>query len=158
MKKKTVKKHDKFSQRLTNLFGNLGRGNTDTVGVAVEEHTLALTLGTLSRLNPLAGTGAGPEGLDEASPASLSLSAVVVAHDLLDGLAGLIGVVEGDVANIVVQNVGFDDAVEDVAAHESKVTVNGGGSPAGKAPHLRLVVRQSWVSVLQEGDGDCGSS
>jgi hypothetical protein len=45
--------------------------------------------------------------------------------------------------------------VEDVTADEAEVTVDGGGSAAGKAPHLGLVVGESGVGVLQEGDGDC---
>lgn len=138
------------------LFGdNLGRGNTDAVGVTEEQNTLALALGALGGLNPLASAGRGPHGLEEASPASVGLGAVVVAHDGLDGLAGLIGVVEGDVADIVVQNVGLDDAVEDVTADEAEVTVDGGGSAAGKVPHLGLVVGEGGVGVLQEGNGDC---
>ena len=136
-------------------LGHLGGRNTDTVGVTVEHDTLALTSGTLGGLNPLADTGRGPHSLEETSPAGVSLRAVVLSHDALDGLAGLIGVVEGDVADVVVQHVGLDDTVEDVAADEAKVTVNGGSSATGEVPHFRLVVRKGGVSVLEEGNGDC---
>jgi hypothetical protein len=78
----------------------------------------------------------------------------VVAHNALDGLAGLVGVVEGDVADIVVQHVGLDDTVEDVAADEAEVTVDGSGGTTGEVPDLGLVVREGRVGVLQEGDGD----
>lgn len=136
-------------------LGHLGRRNTDAVGVTVEHNTLALTSRTLSRLNPLADTGRGPHGLEETSPAGVSLRAVVVSHDVLDGFAGLVGVVEGDIADVVVQHVGLDDTVEDVAADEAEVTVNGGSSAAGEVPHFRLVVRKSGVGVLEEGNSDC---
>lgn len=33
------------------------------------------------------------------------------AHNGLDGLGGLVGVVEGDSAHVVVEDVGLDDAV-----------------------------------------------
>lgn len=136
------------------LIGHLDGRETDAVGVAEEEHTLAFTGSTLHRLNPLAGTGACPHGLEEANPASLGLSAVVVAHDTLDGLGGLIGVVEGDVADIVVQDVGLNDTVEDVAADETEVTIDGGSGSTGEVPDLGLVVGESGVGVLEEGNGD----
>lgn len=136
-----------------NLTNDLGRANTNTVGVTEEQNTLALTTGTRGRLDPLAGAGTGPQSLEEASPAGVGLCAVVVAHHGLDGLAGLVGVVERDGADVVVQHVGFDDTVEDVAADEAEVTVDGGGSTAGKVPHLRLVVGEARVGMLEEGDG-----
>lgn len=133
---------------------DLGGRKPDAVRVAVEEHTLALTLGALGGFHEVAHAGAGPEGLEEAGPSGVSLGAVVVAHHLLDGLAGLIRVVEGDGADVVVQDVGLDDAVEDVTADETKVTVDGGGSTTGEVPRLGLVVGQAGVGVLEVGDGD----
>lgn len=134
---------------------NLGGGNTDAIDVAEEQNAFALALGAIGGLNPLAGAGRGPHGLEEASPASVGLGAVVLAHDGLNGLAGLVGVVEGDVADIVVQHVGLDDAVEDVTTNEAEVTVDGGSSAAGEVPHLGLVVGEGGVGVLQEGNGHC---
>lgn len=115
---------------------------------------LALALGALGGLNPLAGASAGPEGLEETSPAGVGLAAVVRSHDLLDGLAGLIGVVEGDGADIVVKNMGFNDAMEDVATDEAKVTINGSSSSTGEVPRLGLVVGEGGVGVLEESDGN----
>jgi hypothetical protein len=139
---------------LLSLGSHLGRWDTNTVGVAEEQHTLALTSGTLGGLNPVAGTSRGPESLEETSPAGVGLSAVVVAHHTLDSVGGLIGVIEGNVADIVVQNVGLNDAVENVAANEAKVTVNSGSGTTGKVPHFRLVVGKSGISVLEESDGN----
>lgn len=137
---------------------HLGRGNSDAVGVAVEQNTVAFASGTFSGLDPVARAGGGPESLEETSPATVGFGAVVVAHDALDGVGGLVGVVEGNVADVVVQDVSFDDAVEDVATDETKVTVNSGSSTTGKVPNLRLVVGESRVGVLKEGDGNLGNS
>jgi hypothetical protein len=145
----------KFYVLTETLFGgNLGRRDTDAVDVAVEKNVLAFALGALGGLNPLAGASAGPEGLEEASPAGVSLAAVVWSHDLLDGLAGLISVVEGDGADIVVKNVGLDDAVEDVATDEAEVTVNCSSCSTSEIPGLRLVVGEGGVGVLKESDGN----
>ena len=136
------------------LFFKLGRRNSNAVRVTVEEHSGALTLGALSGLNPVAHTGTSPESLEESGPASVGFGPVVRSHDLLDGLAGLIGVVEGDGADIVVENVGLNDTVEDVTADEAEVTVDGGGGTAGEVPDIRLVVREGGIGVLEVGDGD----
>jgi hypothetical protein len=62
------------------LFGNkLGGGNTNAVVVAVEENALALALGAFGGLNPLASTGRGPHGLEEAERAGVGLSAPITA-------------------------------------------------------------------------------
>lgn len=137
-------------------FGShLGRRNSNAVGVAEEQHTLAFTSGALGGLDPVARAGRGPESLEETSPTGVGFGTVVVAHDTLDGIGGLISVVEGNVADVVVQDVSLNDAVEDVTADKAKVTVNGGGGTAGKVPHFRLIVGKSRVGVLEEGDGDC---
>ena len=102
----------------------------------------------------MAHTGAGPESLEESSPAGVGLCAVVVAHDRLDGIGGLVGVIEWDGADIVVQDVSLNDAVQDMTADETEVTVNGGGGTTSKVPGLGVVVREGRVGVLQESDGN----
>ncbi len=77
----------------------------------------------------------------------------MTAHDLLDGLAGLVGVVKGDGADIVVQNVGLDDPVEQLAADEAEFTIDRGRGTASVSPGGGGVVRQGWIGVLQESDG-----
>ena len=42
--------------------------------------------------------------------------------------------VEGDGADVVVQNVRLDDAVEEVSSDEAKFAVDGGGCAADKVP------------------------
>lgn len=138
---------------MLNSAGHLGRGDTDAVGVAVEQHTLVFTLGAHAGFNPLACASAIPEGLEESSPPGVGLGAVVVAHHLLDGFTGFVGVVEGDGADIVVEDVSLDDSVEDVTADESKVTVNRGSGSTSKVPRFRLVVGERRVGVLEVSDG-----
>lgn len=75
------------------------------------------------------------------------------AHDLLDRLAGLVGVVKGDGADIMVEDVGLDDSVQNVTADESKVTVDSSSGTAGKVPDFRLVMGEGGVGVLEVSDG-----
>ena len=140
-----------------NLVGHLGRRDTDAVGVAVEQNTLLLPLGACGGLNPLAHASTGPESLEESRPAGVSRSAVVMAHDLLDRFAGLVGVIEGDGADIVVEDVGLDDSVQDVTADESKVTVDCSSGTASEVPYFRLVVGEGGVGVLEVSDGHYNS-
>jgi hypothetical protein len=60
----------------------------------------------------LAPAGRSPQALQEAEGTAFGVGAVVAAHDGLDGLGGFVGVVEGDGADVVVEDVGFDDTVE----------------------------------------------
>lgn len=115
---------------------------------------LARALSLRAGLDPLAHTGALVHGLDETNGAVGDVGAVVAAHDGLDGLGGLVGVVEGDGADVVMQDVGLDDAVQQVAADETKLAVDGRGGALDKGPLLAGVVGQGRVGVLQESDGN----
>lgn len=116
---------------------------------------LARALGLCARLDPLAHACALVHGLDEANGSVNGIGTVVTAHDRLDGLGGLVGVVEGNGADVVVQNVGLDDTVQQVAADEAKLTVNGCSGALDKGPLFAGVVGQGRVGVLEEGDSDC---
>lgn len=137
------------------LLRKLGRGHADTVRVAVEENRLAFSLGSHSGFNPLACSGASPEGLEESGPARVRFRAVMQPHYLLDGLAGLVGVVKWDGADVVVKDVCLDNTVENVTANESEVAVNSGSCSAGEIPSFGVIVRKSGVGVLKVGDGNC---
>lgn len=78
----------------------------------------------------------------------------MLAHDWLDGLCGLISMVERDGANIVVQDVGLDDAVEQLAADEAEFAVNGRCGATSVGPCRGSVVGKRRVGVLEEGDHD----
>ena len=125
------------------------------VAVAEEVHGLALADGALGRLDPLAPAGAGPQAPEEAERAVLGVGAVVLAHNGLDGLGGLVGVVEGDGADVVVQHVGLDDAVQQLAADEAELAVDGGRGAAHVVPALGGIVWDGRVGVLQVRDSDC---
>ena len=51
-------------------------------------------------------------------------------------------------------DVVLDDAVEDVAADEAKITGDGGRSALDESPVLRLVMRCLLVGVVKIGDGN----
>ena len=125
------------------------------VAVAVEEDVGVLALGAVVGLDPLAPAGSLVHGADEAPAAILDVGAVVLAHDGLDGLGGLVGVVEGDGGDVVVEDVGLDDAVEDLATDEAELAVNGCGGTTGEVPGLAGVVREGGVGVLEIGNSDC---
>lgn len=133
----------------------LGWWQATTVSVTEEMNTLALTLSSLVGLNPLAGTGTSPHGLEETKRSGVSISAVVLAHDLLDSLGGLIGMVEWDGADVVMSDVSFDDSVKQGTADESEFTVNCGCGASGEVPGLVVVVRESGIGVLKVCDGHC---
>lgn len=109
--------------------------------VAEEVDGLALADGALGRLDPLAPAGAVPEAAEETERAPLGVGTVVLAHDGLDGLGGLVGVVEGDGADVVVQDVGLDDAVQQLATDEAELAIDRGRGAAHVVPALRAVVR-----------------
>lgn len=78
----------------------------------------------------------------------------MLAHDGTDGVRGLVGVVKGNGGDVVVEDVSLDDAVEEVTADEATLAINGGSGAANKVPFLGVVVRESRVGVLEEGNGD----
>ena len=108
------------SSRLSGRGSNLRGRLTESVVVAEEQYTSILTASTLSRLDPLAPTGALVNGLEKAERSTLGVRAVVLAHNRLDSLRGLVGVVEGDGGDVVVEDVGLDDAVEPPTPGSSK--------------------------------------
>lgn len=132
----------------------LDGGDTESVVVAVEENTLTLALGISRGLNPLAPAGRLPHALDKAERSTLGVGAVVAAHDRLDGLGSLVGVVEGDGADVVVEDVGLDNAVEKLAANEAELTVNRCGRTSDVVPGSTGVVRKGGVGVLEVGDSN----
>jgi len=128
---------------------------TETVRVAEEQDTLALTLSTFAGLDPVAHSRATPHGLDEADRTVVGIGAVVAAHDLLDGLTSLVGVVEGNGGHVVVQDVGLDNTVKQLATDEAKLAIDSSSGATDVGPRLTSVVRERRISVLQKCNGDC---
>jgi hypothetical protein len=130
------------------------RWETESIAVAEEHDALILALGALVWLNPLAPSGALPQAMEEAPRAALDVRAVVLAHHWLDGLRGLVGVVEGDGADIVMENVGLDDAVEELAADETEFAIDSSGGSTDIVPGLVGVMRKRWIGMLEVSDGN----
>lgn len=78
----------------------------------------------------------------------------MLTHDWLDGFTGLVGMVEGDGADVVVKNVSLDDTVEKGTADETEFAVDGCGGTTDIVPALTRVVGKSWIGVLEVGDGN----
>lgn len=78
----------------------------------------------------------------------------MLTHDRLDGLGGLIGVVERNGADVMVKNVSLDNAVKESAADESKFTVDSCRGTTDVVPALTRVVGKSWVGVLEVGNSN----
>ena len=78
----------------------------------------------------------------------------MATHHRLDGFSGFVGVVEWDDGYVVVQDVGFDYPVEQGAADESELAVNGGCRSASKTPRFGSVMGDRRIGVLQVRDCD----
>ena len=126
-----------------------------TVAVSEKHDTSVLTLGSNVWLDPLAPSSGLPHSLKEAPWSPLNIRSVVLSHNRLNSFRSFVGVVEWDGGDVVVKDVGLDDAVKDVAADEAKFAVDGGGGAADVGPGLAGVVGQGGVGVLEEGDRDC---
>ena len=124
----------------------------ETVSIAEEQHLSIFTLGSIQRFDPLTPTSAVIDGADETDGTMAGVGAVMAAHDGLDGLGGFVGVVEGDGGDVVVQDVGFDDAVKELAADEAKLAIDGGGGAACKIPNVSGVMGKRGVGVLEVGN------
>ena len=125
-----------------------------TVAVAEEHDALVFALRPNVRLNPLAPSGGKPHRFKESPWPSLDVCAVVLSHNRLDGFRRLISVVEWNGGDVVVKDVGLNDAVEDVAAYEAEFAVDGCGSATNVGPGIAEVVGERRVGVLEEGDCD----
>jgi len=78
----------------------------------------------------------------------------MTAHDLLDGIRSLVCVVERNCADIVVQNVSFNDSVEKLSTDETEFSIDCGRCSSSIRPALAGVVRQGRIGVLKVGDGN----
>ena len=123
--------------------------------VAKELHISSNALRPLRRLNPLAMGVRDPDGAEKAPDAIFGVGTVVLAHDGFDSLGGLVAVPEGQFGKVVVDDVGFDDAVHKVAADEAEFAVDCGGGAAGEGPGCWVVVGEGGVGVLEEGYPYC---
>jgi hypothetical protein len=78
----------------------------------------------------------------------------VASHNRLDRLGRLICVIEWNRADIVMEDVGLDDTMQELAADEAKFAINSGCCTTDIVPAGWGVVRKAGISVLEEGDGN----
>jgi hypothetical protein len=86
------------------------------------------------------------------------ITSVVLTHDGLDCLRRFIGVIKGDSADEVMENMGLHDAMQQSSSDEAKFSINGRRSPSSISPCGGRVMGKGGVSVLEEGDGNCITS
>lgn len=130
------------------------RWDSKSVPVPEENNTLVFTLSTITWLNKLTPASRSPQSSNEAPSSALGIRFIVLAHNLLNGLGGFVGIVERNGGDEVVGDVGLDDTVEEMTADESEFTINGGSGSASVGPGFRVVMRKRRVGVLEESNGN----
>lgn len=88
----------------------------------------------------MAPSSASPDRLQESDGAILGIRAVVFTHNGLDCLGSLVGVVEGNSGDKMVCNVSLNDAVQELAANEAKLSIDSGSRSTSEVPGFRVVV------------------
>jgi hypothetical protein len=91
----------------------------------------------------------GAEGVDQRLQEKALVKVVLVSEVGDDSIGGLLGVVEGDLGEQVVNNVVVNDLVEEVTTDEAKPAVNGGEGTLDEGPCLRIIVGHRRVGVVQ---------
>lgn len=134
--------------------GQFGGRNTQTVPVAEEENLGVLSLSAGVWLDPLAPARAGPNSTQEAERSIAGVGSVVLSHDWLDRLSRIVCVVERNGGDVVVQDVGLDDAVEKLTTDEAKFAIDSRCGASSEGPSVTGVVRERWVGMLEESDGN----
>lgn len=92
------------------------------------------------------------QGVQEAL---ILLLVVVFTEHGLDGLGGLLRMVEGNAAEEMVDHMVVNDLVEEVTANEASCAVNCSEGSFGVSPGFCGVVSNLGVSVLKVCDGNC---
>lgn len=121
--------------------GDPCRWESNTIAVPEEQDPSFFTFGTLIRLDPLADTHACPHTLQEAETATSGIAAVMLSHDGLDRFSCLIGVVKGNRADIVVKNMGLNDAVKKGSTDETKLSIDCCSGTTSVGPSSWCIVR-----------------
>ena len=96
----------------------------------------------------------GSEGFPEGDKHVFVGVSVIVTNEFLDSLSGLSCVVEWDSGDVMVQDVGLDDVVEEEPTDETKFSVDSCTCTSGEVPFVVFVMRQGDVSMLQVGEED----
>jgi hypothetical protein len=78
----------------------------------------------------------------------------MTTHDWFNGLGRLICVVEWDCADVVVKDVGLNDAVEKSATNETEFSIYSCSGSTNIIPGFSCVVGERGVRMLKVGDGN----
>jgi hypothetical protein len=78
----------------------------------------------------------------------------MLPHNWLDCLGCFVSMVEGDCADVVVENMSLNDAVEERATNEPKFAIDRCSGTTSVRPCGRCVMRQRGIGVLKKSDGD----
>ena len=78
----------------------------------------------------------------------------MLTHNRFNGLSSLVSMVEGNCRDIVMEDMGFDDSVEERTTDETEFAIDCCSSAASEGPGTRIVVRKGRVSVLKVRDGN----
>lgn len=136
--------------------------STSTLSLDDGYQSLVLLLGSILGELPVQNTVrvdigdnlAGAEGVDQRLEEKALVKVVLVSEVGDDRIGGLLGVVEGNLGEQVVNNVVVDDLVEEVTTDEAETAVNGREGTLNESPCIRIVVGYRRVSVVQVGNGN----
>lgn len=78
----------------------------------------------------------------------------MLTHDWLDCARGFVGVIKWNGRDVVVEDMGFDDAVEQITTNPTKLTVDSRCGATSKIPSVRLIVWKGRICVLEVRDRD----
>lgn len=139
---------------------SLGRGfnnswrHANAVPVSEEQNASVLSSCACNLLDPLTSPSVLPQTLHESKHTILGVRSIMFAHYRLDGFGCLISIVEWDCADIVVQDMSLDDAMEKLSSDEAEFTIDCGCCSSGVCPGLSSIVRKLRIGVLEVGDCD----
>jgi hypothetical protein len=66
------------------------------------------------------------------------------------------GMVERNCADVVMEHVSLDNAMEELTTNKSKFTINCRSGATNIVPRCTSVVGKSWISMLEVGDRNYG--
>jgi hypothetical protein len=76
----------------------------------------------------------------------------VTSHNWLNSLSGLIRVIERNRADVVVEHVSLDNAMEKLATDKSEFAINCRSGATNIVPRCASVMGKGWICVLEVGD------
>ena len=129
-------------------LSHLDRLNAQPVPISVEENVSSQPFSSIARFNPLTPPSARPQAFQEAYSAVLGIRPVMGAQNRLYSFCRLIGMIEWDHRNVVMEDMSFDNAVEQRTTYEAEFSIDGRCGSGSKSPGLGPIMRNGRVCVL----------